>query len=672
MSGSLRQAIAQSGSIRQTGTLPAVIAQAEAPKQPVSATYEGIEGGTATDWAVILTALSEEHQAVEAHLKPVGQAARLSEYKHEDGTVYTCGQFKAQSCTWNVAIAQIDMGNASAGIEAIRAIERFKPRVILFVGVAGGIKDVRVGDVVAASIVYGYECGKVIDDRTLPRPKLGEADYDLKQRAQAEARKDDWREQIRLGSSSDAAPTAYVKPLAAGEKVIASRKAEVYEYLREYYDDAIAVEMEGFGFLKATQQVKNVSAMVIRGISDLLDGKNDGSTEPEQVRQERAARHASAFAFTLLARLDGEGVTERSEVYQTTAQVALDSTLPEGMISLNIQALLEENQYYIHAHHGNKNYVKQGRFEQSLLELYQRVERQSDADDQLSMVSQCNKELKKSDDCIASHLLAWLYQQQESSPDIAKCLIIDDRTEVEVPWELLKTIDRNESKLSRKLPKIEEIPVGVAFQTVRQRRIETEAPVDSCCGGGILGYTYDEYRGWQQYQQKRFTVFQEFLRQMQNPSTDFGLVFIDGFSFEEPLRKPLDVYLENSKLFSSRPCIVFVSGHMNLDTSITPSYRSWLNDFLEYGAKGIIGTLRQVDRARAKEVVDRFSEEHRQHPEWTVPEILRRLRERVWEAWKDEVNESTCSSYLATFLHVYYGNPMTRLQLNFSEGESND
>jgi hypothetical protein len=33
------------------------------------------------------------------------------------------------------------------------------------------------------------------------------------------------------------------------------------EYLREYYDDAIAVEMEGFGFLKATQQVKNVSAM---------------------------------------------------------------------------------------------------------------------------------------------------------------------------------------------------------------------------------------------------------------------------------------------------------------------------------------------------------------------------------------------------------------------------
>jgi hypothetical protein len=97
-----------------------------------------------------------------------------------------------------------------------------------------------------------------------------------------------------------------------------------------------------------------------------------------------------------------------------------------------------------------------------------------------------------------------------------------------------------------------------------------------------------------------------------------------------------------------------------------------LNDFLEYGAKGIIGTLRQVDRARAKEVVDLFLEEHRQHPEWTVPEILRRLRERVWEALDDEVNENTCASYLATFLHVYYGNPMIKLQLVSAEGQSND
>lgn len=658
MSGNFRQLIAQSGSIRQTGVLPTAIAQAEVPKQPVSTTYEGIEGGTATDWAVILTALSEEHQAVEAHLEPIGQATRLSEEILPNGTIYTQGQFRAHNGTWNVAVAQIDMGNASAGIEAVRAMMQFNPRVILFVGVAGGIKDVKVGDVVAASIVYGYECGKSIDDRTLPRPKLGEADYDLKQRAQAEARKGDWCEQIRSEPSSDSAPSVYVKPIAAGEKVIASRKAEVYEYLREYYDDAIAVEMEGFGFLKATQQDKNVSAMVIRGISDLLEGKNDDSVEPEQVRQERAARHASAFAFTLLAKLDGEGVIERSEVYQTTAQVAFDSTLPEGMISLNIQALVEENQYYIHAHHGKRTFTNRGQFDQSLMDLHEQIEGNLTADNLLSAIDDCNARVKNSVDCLAGQLLKWLRQQQNDSLDQIPCLMIDGRTEFEIPWELLESGVK---------------PVGVAFQTVRQRQMEPEVvPLNACCGGGVLVYAHAQYGGWQRYRRQQFTVFQEFLSQMQKPATEFGLVFIDGFSVEEPLKSSPTAYIKRSKLFKSGTSIVFISGQLHLDASIGLTHRTLLTNFLEHGAKGIVGTLKRIDRARAKEVVELFSEEHRQHPEWTVPEILRRLRERMWEALEDEVNENTCASYLATFLHVYYGSPMTRLQLAFAEGEFND
>ncbi|PSB23147.1 hypothetical protein C7B76_01075 [filamentous cyanobacterium CCP2] len=658
MSGSLRQSIAQSGSVRQAGTSPAAIAQAEVPKPPVSAPYEGIEGGTATDWAVILTALGVEHKAVEAHLEPIGQATRLSEEIHLNGTIYTQGQFKTHNCTWNVAIAQIDMGNASAGIEAVRAMMQFNPRVILFVGVAGGIKDVKVGDVVAASIVYGYECGKVMDDRTLPRPKLGEADYDLKQRAQAEARKNDWREQIRSDLSSDVAPSVYVKPIAAGEKVIASRKAEVYEYLREYYDDAIAVEMEGFGFLKATQQVKNVSAMVIRGISDLLDGKNDDSIEPEQVRQERAAHHASAFAFTLLAKLDGEGVIERSEMYQTTAQVAFDSTLPEGMISLNVQALLEENQYYIHAHHGKRAFTNRGQFDRSLMDLHQQIEGNLTANNLVSAIDDCNARVKNSVDCLAGQFLTWLRQQQNDSSAQVPCLMIDEHTEFEIPWELLESGAK---------------PVGVAFQTVRQRQMEPEAaPLNACCGGGVLVYAHAKYGGWQRYQRQQFTVFQEFLSQMQKPATEFGLVFIDGYSVEEPLKSSPTAYIKRSKLFRSGTSIVFISGQLHLDASIGLTHRTLLTNFLEHGAKGIVGTLRRIDRVRAKEVVELFSEEHRQHPDRTIPEILRRLRGRVWEALEDEVSENTCASYLATFLHVYYGNPMTRLQLTSAEGESND
>ncbi|NEQ71547.1 MAG: tetratricopeptide repeat protein [Symploca sp. SIO2D2] len=62
--------------------------------------------------------------------------------------------------------------------------------------------------------------------------------------------------------------------------------------------------MEGFGFLSAAFAYDNAQAVVIRGISDLIEGKNDNSVEPEEIRQAKAAQHASAFAFEILAKLE--------------------------------------------------------------------------------------------------------------------------------------------------------------------------------------------------------------------------------------------------------------------------------------------------------------------------------------------------------------------------------
>ncbi len=248
-----------------------------------------------TQTAVILTALDVEFLAVRSYLATVVQE------RHPGGTIYDVGRYTAGGCDWRVAVVQTGPGNVDAAIEAVRAIAHFCPTILMFVGVAGGLKDVSLGDVVAATKVYGYETGKAaVSFRT--RPEIGESSHAMIQLAMKITRDRQW--QLKTAASGSAA-RAFVKPIAAGEKVLSDTRSEIFKLLQEHFSDAIAVEMEGLGVLKAAHATPEVQVLIVRGISDLIDNKSESDAKGSQ---EVASANAAAFAFELLGALQNPNI----------------------------------------------------------------------------------------------------------------------------------------------------------------------------------------------------------------------------------------------------------------------------------------------------------------------------------------------------------------------------
>lgn len=241
--------------------------------------------------AVVLTALADEYDAVRKHLQN-------PKVVHHRNTIYRRGSFDGVSHHWDVLVAEIGDGNDIAASETEKALAYFEPDIVLFVGVAGGVKDVRLGDVVVGEFVYGYETGKDTKHGFTPRGKSLPASYALVQVAREARRDNQWHERL-APDLCELRFEALVKPIAAGEKVVASTRSSTFKFLRSEFSDVVAVEMEGRGLMRAAHAAQ-VQAAVIRGISDLIDGK---SAVDDQGWQARASATASAFAFAMLSLL---------------------------------------------------------------------------------------------------------------------------------------------------------------------------------------------------------------------------------------------------------------------------------------------------------------------------------------------------------------------------------
>ncbi|GHI91941.1 5'-methylthioadenosine/S-adenosylhomocysteine nucleosidase [Streptomyces olivaceus] len=242
------------------------------------------------DLVVILTALNLEYQAVRRKL------ADPQVHRHERGTRFEVGTVPGSSC--RVALGLTNKGNSSAAVIAERAIQEFSPAAVLFVGVAGALwETARLGDVVMATHVYAYHGGTSEDDGLKSRPRTWETAHGISQLGSHLARTGGWADDV---SGQGRAPEVRFGAIAAGEVVQNSKVSAEARWIRQHYNDALAIEMEAAGVAQAGH-LNGAPVAIIRGISDRADGSK--SSAKDRNWQPRAAANAAAFATRLAVEL---------------------------------------------------------------------------------------------------------------------------------------------------------------------------------------------------------------------------------------------------------------------------------------------------------------------------------------------------------------------------------
>ncbi|WP_156925921.1 5'-methylthioadenosine/S-adenosylhomocysteine nucleosidase family protein [Glycomyces arizonensis] len=245
--------------------------------------------------SVIAAPMGLEHDAV-IDLLPGHEFREQS----VNGTLFQITEVAGEHGTWRLVVTMTGRQNEMTAAAIERTVATFAPRTLILVGVAGGRRTSEVGDVIAATEVYGYEIGLESDDGYFPRASTLRSAHALVQQAHQVSREGTWLGRLRLGAG-DRIPNVHLRPLAAGSKVVASNSSPIAKLIDRHCGDAQGIEMEGFGALAAAWMNQSVEAMVIRGVSDLLADKTKAK---DRTDQPRAARNAAAFALAVLDRLE--------------------------------------------------------------------------------------------------------------------------------------------------------------------------------------------------------------------------------------------------------------------------------------------------------------------------------------------------------------------------------
>ncbi|MEI6410573.1 MAG: hypothetical protein WCR52_14380 [Bacteroidota bacterium] len=271
---------------------------------------------------LILTPLPLEYDAVSKHLS--GERETI----FKDAAAFDIGSFTGQHHTYKVIVREPGMKNIDMALATDRAIVEFNPQIVLLIGIAGGVKDVKIGDVLIATKAYGYESGKEDTDGFKSRPAVESFSGELLARAQVVRRQGNWKKRCDDGATE---ASIFIGPIAAGDKVVAGINNPTYQRIKEHYNDTLGLEMEAIGFATALQGHRKIHGLAIRGISDLCENKSETD---KQNSQPLAAEHAAAVGFELLDMLNAADFIQLDEPAAPVNQThAVDQTEKAALVA---------------------------------------------------------------------------------------------------------------------------------------------------------------------------------------------------------------------------------------------------------------------------------------------------------------------------------------------------
>jgi adenosylhomocysteine nucleosidase len=198
-----------------------------------------------------------------------------------------------------VVVARVGVGKVNAALTTTLLLEHYRPRRVVFTGVAGGLDSTLApGDIVLARHTAQHDLGtwdsagmtnwgpRPAGDTT-PNPVRFPGDTTL----------------LRLALAAAAGPPAprwrvREGTVLTGDVFVANDS--VRRGLRRRFADALAVEMEGGAVAQVCWQLGRVPLLVVRSISD---GAGSGAAESFEQFVQRAARNSSELVARLVAAL---------------------------------------------------------------------------------------------------------------------------------------------------------------------------------------------------------------------------------------------------------------------------------------------------------------------------------------------------------------------------------